>query len=305
MSRRRGVSPSRRNTNNGLGLVPLIVLVEVLVVFRLLYFAIIGDLFTMRALPVLITGLIVGAFGAYLWSLTGWSAPTLDPRGRTADRSGPVAPAAAGQGRWDLDEIAGELAREVKGVNGVVFREGDSKRMRLMLDPASAIAEYHSNGPSLRKSLLVGQWWEVSWRRGKVPRVRHRSSRVGVKEWRGRAIPVWTRLSKTSRDSSLAALEKARRSEMRFEITGEQVAGLLDQIAVRAGWVPAEEVRSGRGAQPAPRLQFAADRETMTPAPSRAWRPPRTRSPRASAPWAATGSPRPGDRSRTRRAGRS
>lgn len=249
---------------------PLIVLAEAFVAFRLLYFAIIGDLFTMWALPVLITGLIVGAIGMYLWSLTGWSAPTLDPRGRAADRSGPVAPArasAAGGGRWDLDEIAGELAREVKGVQGVVFREGDSHRMRLMIDPASAIAEYHSNGLSLRKAILIGQWWEVTWRRGRVPRVRHRSSRVGVTEWRGRAIPVWTRLSKTSRESSLATLAKARRSDLRFEITGERLAGVLDEIAVRAGWVPTEEARSGRSAQPAPRLQFDADRETMRPAP--------------------------------------
>ncbi len=168
------------------------------------------------------------------------------------DRTGPVAAATTADvdgigtgGRWSIDQVAAQLARELAPMNAVVFREGASRRLRIMLDPASSILEHRPAGrPASESGFLRGQWWEVTWRTRRAPCIRPRSTRMGVRlDVEGRALPRW-RIGPDSRGpfADRIALETARRMPAELEISTEELVRITGEIAVRSRWASEAEV---------------------------------------------------------------
>lgn len=146
-----------------------------------------------------------------------------------------------------------------------------------MFDPASAIRRdvpRRGTGiaPASRGDTLDGQWWEVTWRRGKVPRLRHRRTAVGARRWRERTVPLWDvpNLDRDpeARHASMRALDAAMTEEARLDVSGESLAALLDALAVRSGWVSEGQARTDRAAHPAPAVQIRVDRRARTAPPA-------------------------------------
>lgn len=170
------------------------------------------------------------------------------------DRAGPVAAAQTSEvtgaetgGRWSIDQVAAQLARELAPMNAVVFREGASRRLRIMLDPASAILEHRPAGrPPSESGTLRGQWWEVTWRHRRAPRIRRRSTAVGVRlDAEGRALPRWQRGADTRGPiADRMALESAQRIPAELEISTAELVRVADEIAVRSGWASQAQVGS-------------------------------------------------------------
>lgn len=170
------------------------------------------------------------------------------------DRAGPVDAAQTAEvtgieaeGRWSIDQVAAQLARELAPMNAVVFREGRSRRLRIMLDPASAILEHRPAGrPPSESGTLRGQWWEVTWRPRRAPRIRRRSTVVGIRlDAEGRALPRWQRGADTRGPfADRMALESAQRIPAELEISTAELVRVTDEIAVRSGWASQAQVAS-------------------------------------------------------------
>ncbi|MGP9539080.1 hypothetical protein ACT3SP_13785 [Brachybacterium sp. AOP43-C2-M15] len=180
---------------------------------------------------------------------------------RAADASGPVRPAPTSDpvgvergGRWDLDQVAAQLARDLEPLNGLVFREGGSRRLRVMLDPASAIGEHRpvrrsGNDDVHSNAGLRGQWWSVTWRAGRAPRIRERTTPVGVRiDADGRAIPLWSTGGASSRAGEhvahRSALQTAQRAPAELEISSDELVRVVDGVAARSGWASPGQVSS-------------------------------------------------------------
>lgn len=193
-------------------------------------------------------GTVVGAaVCALVFGLVGVLAARADLRAGSADASGMVAPAAHEQaptrGRWELDEMAAQLARQLAPMNGAVFREGRSRRLRVMLDPASAIQLTETSGQAgsgdiSTRRYLQGDWWKVTWRRGRAPKIRAHRSTVTLRYAPGFGpIPGWR--SQPARTGSMPFVREPQRPEGwsgELHLTSHALVDAVDQIAVDSGW---------------------------------------------------------------------
>jgi hypothetical protein len=177
-------------------------------------------------------------------------------RAAALDRAGPVEPAPAEEpsdvgrdGRWSIDQVAAQLARDVAPMNGVVYREGGSRRLRVMLDPTSAIAVHRPAGRSHAEVTLgdnlSGLWWRVTWRRGRAPRIRQRSTAMSIRiDETGRALPRWQLGAEGGPFSGSTALRTAQRTQADISVSSDDLVRVVDALAVRSGWASRGEVAS-------------------------------------------------------------